>query len=80
MKRFADACDRNQTPILEVLKEILPDAGKVLEIGSGTGQHTPHTLVVLFPTLSGSRVISPKPYPVLKPGVRNPVRRIWVLP
>ena len=39
MKRFADACDRNQTPILEVLKEILPDAGKVLEIGSGTGQH-----------------------------------------
>ena len=39
MKRFAEACDRNQTPILEVLKEILPDTGKVLEIGSGTGQH-----------------------------------------
>ena len=39
MKRFADACDRNQAPILEVLKTILPDTGKVLEIGSGTGQH-----------------------------------------
>jgi len=39
MKRFAEACDRNQTPILEVLKTILPDTGKVLEIGSGTGQH-----------------------------------------
>jgi len=39
MKRFAEACGRNQTPILEVLKEILPDTGKVLEIGSGTGQH-----------------------------------------
>ena len=39
MKLFAEACDRNQTPILEMLKEILPDTGKVLEIGSGTGQH-----------------------------------------
>ena len=39
MKRFAEACDRNQAPILEVLKTILPDTGKVLEIGSGTGQH-----------------------------------------
>ena len=39
MKRFAKACDRNQAPILEVLKTILPDSGKVLEIGSGTGQH-----------------------------------------
>ena len=34
MKRFAEACDRNQTPILAVLKEILADTGKVLEIGS----------------------------------------------
>ena len=39
MKRFAEACDRNQAPILEVLSTILPDTGKVLEIGSGTGQH-----------------------------------------
>ena len=39
MKRFAEACDRNQTPILEMLKEILPATGRVLEIGSGTGQH-----------------------------------------
>ena len=39
MKRFAQACDRNQAPILAVLKEVLPNRGKVLEIGSGTGQH-----------------------------------------
>ena len=39
MKRFAEACDRNQAPILAVLKEVMPDRGKVLEIGSGTGQH-----------------------------------------
>ena len=80
MKRFAEACDRNQTPILEVLKEILPDTGKVLEIGSGTGQHAAYFRSFSCPTLSGNRVISPKPYPVLKPGGRNPVRRIWVLP
>ena len=39
MKRFAEACDRNRVPILEVLKTILPNTGKILEIGSGTGQH-----------------------------------------
>ena len=39
MKFFSEACDRNQVPILAVLKEILPGSGRVLEIGSGTGQH-----------------------------------------
>ncbi len=39
MKRFSEACNRNQAPILAVLKEVLPDTGRVLEIGSGTGQH-----------------------------------------
>ena len=39
MKRFSEACNRNQVPILAVLKEVLPDTGRVLEIGSGTGQH-----------------------------------------
>ena len=31
--------ERNSGPILEVLKRVLPDHGKVLEIASGTGQH-----------------------------------------
>ena len=39
MKCFSEACNRNQAPILAVLKEVLPDTGRVLEIGSGTGQH-----------------------------------------
>ena len=39
MKPFSEACNRNQAPILAVLKEVLPDTGRVLEIGSGTGQH-----------------------------------------
>ena len=33
------SCDRNRDPILAVLKEHLGECRRVLEIGSGTGQH-----------------------------------------
>ncbi|HEX7669707.1 MAG TPA: DUF938 domain-containing protein [Polyangiaceae bacterium] len=39
MKRHAPAADRNGEPILEVIRRFLPDEARVLEIGSGTGQH-----------------------------------------
>lgn len=41
MKPFAPSCEKNQSPILEKLKVLLPKerAGSLLEIGSGTGQH-----------------------------------------
>jgi SAM-dependent methyltransferase len=42
MKPFSEACERNQGPILEVLREAFADRKKVLEIGSGTGQHAVH--------------------------------------
>ena len=38
-KPFAPACERNQEPIREVLAEILTQPSRVLELGSGTGQH-----------------------------------------
>lgn len=38
-KPYAEACDENAGPILEVLQAWLPAQGKLLEIGSGTGQH-----------------------------------------
>jgi SAM-dependent methyltransferase len=39
MKQYAESCERNKSPILEVMREILTEPGLVLEIGSGTGQH-----------------------------------------
>jgi cyclopropane fatty-acyl-phospholipid synthase-like methyltransferase len=38
-KPYAESCDQNREPILEVLKKQLHPGGRVLEIGSGTGQH-----------------------------------------
>ena len=39
MKQSSPSCERNQDAILAVLKEVLPESGTVLEVGSGTGQH-----------------------------------------
>ncbi|MEC7275553.1 MAG: DUF938 domain-containing protein [Bdellovibrionota bacterium] len=38
-KPFSPACERNKEPILSVLKEYGINEGRLLEIGSGTGQH-----------------------------------------
>ncbi len=39
MKQFSPACERNREPILAVLRDVLAPVRRVLEIGSGTGQH-----------------------------------------
>ena len=39
MKPFAESCEQNRAPILEVLRIELADKSHLLEIGSGTGQH-----------------------------------------
>jgi SAM-dependent methyltransferase len=41
-KPFAPSCERNQGPILEVLLRHFAGTRRVLEIGSGTGQHAVH--------------------------------------
>lgn len=42
MKPYSEACERNRDPILEVLRVHFADRRRVLEIGSGTGQHAVH--------------------------------------
>jgi SAM-dependent methyltransferase len=39
VKPYSEACERNREPILAVLKRVFADRSRVLEIGSGTGQH-----------------------------------------
>ncbi|MDP4984578.1 DUF938 domain-containing protein [Pseudoalteromonas tunicata] len=36
---FSQACENNKIPIVEQLKKIFTTTSKVLEVGSGTGQH-----------------------------------------
>ena len=38
-KPYAESCDQNREPILQVIQPLLQDCKDVLEIGSGTGQH-----------------------------------------
>lgn len=39
MKPFSEACAENQGPILEILRRLFAGVERVLEVGSGTGQH-----------------------------------------
>ncbi|MDC9503596.1 DUF938 domain-containing protein [Pseudoalteromonas sp. Angola-18] len=40
IKPFSQACENNKGPILEVLKTVFNKTESVLEVGSGTGQHS----------------------------------------
>lgn len=42
MKPYAESCDINKDPILDVLREVFADRRLVLELASGTGQHAVH--------------------------------------
>lgn len=46
-KPFAESCAQNRDPILAVLREAFADRRRVLEIGSGTGQHAIHFAAAL---------------------------------
>lgn len=47
VRRRSPSAERNRDPILQVLTRVLPPAGTVLEIASGTGQHAIHFAAAL---------------------------------
>lgn len=47
LRRFAPAAARNRDPILSVLSRVIPTDARVLEIGSGSGEHAVHFAAAL---------------------------------
>jgi len=49
VRQYAPATQRNREPILQVLLQVLPPTGTVLEISSGTGEHAVFFAPRLYP-------------------------------
>jgi len=47
LRERSPSAERNREPILAILQQVLPRTGTVLEIASGTGQHTLHFAAAL---------------------------------
>ena len=65
VRQYAPATLRNRTPILEVLLQVLPPTGAVLEVSSGTGEHA----VFLAPLLHPRPGIPSDPNPVAQASI-----------
>lgn len=64
-RQHAPATDRNREPILEVLLQVLPLTGTVLEISSGTGEHA----IFFAPRLYPRKWIPSDPNPVARASI-----------
>lgn len=65
VRQFAPATQRNREPILQVLSEVLPPSGTVLEISSGTGEHA----VFFAPRLTPRLWVPSDPNPVARASI-----------
>ncbi|MBW4421592.1 MAG: DUF938 domain-containing protein [Myxacorys californica WJT36-NPBG1] len=64
-RHYAPATDRNRDAILNILLQVLPPVGTVLEISSGTGQHA----VYFAPRLAPRRWLPSDPNPVARESI-----------
>jgi len=64
-RQYAPATERNREPILEVLLQVLPPSGTVLEVASGTGEHA----VFFAPRLSPRKWLPSDPNPQLRASI-----------
>ena len=65
VRQHAPATQRNREPILDVLLQVLPPTGTVLEVSSGTGEHA----VFLAPRLSPRKWIPSDPNPIARASI-----------
>lgn len=64
-RQYAPATERNREPILEVLQQVLPPTGTVLEISSGTGEHA----VFFAPRLAPRKWLPSDPNPIARASI-----------
>lgn len=64
-RQYAPATQRNREPILEVLLQVLPSTGTVLEVSSGTGEHA----VFFAPRLHPRNWIPSDPNPLARDSI-----------
>ncbi len=64
-RKYAPATQRNRQPILEILLQVLPANGTILEIASGTGEHA----VFFAPHLSARQWLPSEPNPELRASI-----------
>ena len=64
-RQYAPATQRNREPILEVLLQVLPPTGTVLEVSSGTGEHA----IFFAPRLYPRKWIPSDPNPVARASI-----------
>ncbi|MBF2067038.1 MAG: DUF938 domain-containing protein [Calothrix sp. C42_A2020_038] len=64
-KQYAPATQRNREAILEVLQQVIPANGTILEIASGTGEHA----VFLAPRLPGHSWVPSDPNPLSRDSI-----------
>ncbi len=64
-RQYAPATQRNREPILEILLQVLPPTGTVLEIASGTGEHA----VFFAPRLSPRKWQPSDPNPLSRASI-----------
>ncbi|OWY66675.1 SAM-dependent methyltransferase [cyanobacterium TDX16] len=64
-RQYAPAIQRNREPILEVLLQVLPSTGTVLEVSSGTGEHA----VYFAPRLHPRNWIPSDPNPLARESI-----------
>lgn len=64
-RQYAPATERNRSFILEVLQRVLPPTGNILEIASGTGEHS----VFFSPQLQPRQWFPSDPNPMLRDSI-----------